>query len=225
MEENHRPKDLRVFLKFKNARLLDAIALKFGEEYPIYKAAEQMGVGFVYLSSLLNLRASPFTSAPGERKGAHSGVYFEGHYFSHRAMRVADALKCAPTDIFSPSLYQLRIPKKIFRDMDSVQMLSLQEARSQGLLTCESYEQDFEAFSLRDDVENVLKTLTPREEKIIRARFGIGEPAKTYEEVGGNIGVGRERIRQIEMKAIRKMRHPERSRILKPYFKEKEGSE
>ena len=70
---------------------------------------------------------------------------------------------------------------------------------------------------LRDEVNDVLKTLTPREAKVIRLRFGLtddGAP-RTLEEVGAFFNVTRERIRQIEAKALRKLRHPTRSRRLK----------
>ena len=72
---------------------------------------------------------------------------------------------------------------------------------------------------LRDEVNEVLKTLTPREAKVIRLRFGLTEDAnpRTLEEVGAFFNVTRERIRQIEAKALRKLRHPTRSRRLKAY--------
>ena len=72
---------------------------------------------------------------------------------------------------------------------------------------------------LRDEVNEVLKTLTAREAKVIRLRFGLTEDAnpRTLEEVGAFFNVTRERIRQIEAKALRKLRHPTRSRRLKAY--------
>jgi RNA polymerase primary sigma factor len=72
---------------------------------------------------------------------------------------------------------------------------------------------------LRDEVGDVLRTLTPREAKVIRLRFGLTEDGcqRTLEEVGAFFNVTRERIRQIEAKALRKLRHPTRSRRLKAY--------
>jgi RNA polymerase primary sigma factor len=72
---------------------------------------------------------------------------------------------------------------------------------------------------LRDEVNDVLKTLTPREAKVIRLRFGLTDDGaqRTLEEVGAFFNVTRERIRQIEAKALRKLRHPTRSRRLKAY--------
>lgn len=73
--------------------------------------------------------------------------------------------------------------------------------------------------NLSDIIKRVLATLTPREEKVLRMRFGIGEKADhTLEEVGQDFDVTRERIRQIEVKALRKLRHPTRSKNLKNFI-------
>ena len=72
--------------------------------------------------------------------------------------------------------------------------------------------------NLAEQTRKVLATLTPREEKVLRMRFGIGEKSDhTLEEVGQDFDVTRERIRQIEAKALRKLRHPTRSKQLKPF--------
>ncbi len=72
---------------------------------------------------------------------------------------------------------------------------------------------------LKDEISEVLLTLTEREEKVIRLRFGLEDgKSRTLEEVGQMFGVTRERIRQIEAKALRKLRHPSRSRKLKDYM-------
>jgi RNA polymerase primary sigma factor len=75
------------------------------------------------------------------------------------------------------------------------------------------------SMNLAEQTRKVLATLTPREEKVLRMRFGIGERADhTLEEVGQDFAVTRERIRQIEAKALRKLRHPTRSRKLKNFI-------
>ncbi len=72
--------------------------------------------------------------------------------------------------------------------------------------------------NLAEQTQRVLTTLTPREEKVLRMRFGIGEKSDhTLEEVGRNFSVTRERIRQIEAKALRKLRHPSRAKRLKSF--------
>ena len=72
---------------------------------------------------------------------------------------------------------------------------------------------------LKEQLLGVLDTLTPREEKVLRLRYGIddGKP-RTLEEVGREFNVTRERIRQIEAKALRKLRHPSRSKKLKDFL-------
>ena len=72
---------------------------------------------------------------------------------------------------------------------------------------------------LKEQLADVLKTLTPREEKVLRLRFGLedGRP-RTLEEVGKEFNVTRERIRQIEAKALRKLRHPSRSKKLRDFL-------
>ena len=72
---------------------------------------------------------------------------------------------------------------------------------------------------LKEQTDSVLKTLTPREEKVIKMRFGVGDGSEhTLEEVGQDFAVTRERIRQIEAKALRKLRHPSRSRKLRSFL-------
>lgn len=73
--------------------------------------------------------------------------------------------------------------------------------------------------TLSEQTRAILSTLTPREEKVLRMRFGIGEKSDhTLEEVGQDFFVTRERIRQIEAKALRKLRHPSRAKLLKSYL-------
>jgi RNA polymerase primary sigma factor len=71
---------------------------------------------------------------------------------------------------------------------------------------------------LQDQLDKVLSTLSRREEKIVRLRFGMGDGVpRTLEEVGSIFNVTRERVRQIEAKALKKLRHPSRASILKGY--------
>ena len=75
------------------------------------------------------------------------------------------------------------------------------------------------SMNLAEQTRKLLGTLTPREEKVLRMRFGIGEKSdQTLEEVGQNFAVTRERIRQIEAKALRKLQHPSRSKALKAFM-------
>ena len=72
---------------------------------------------------------------------------------------------------------------------------------------------------LKEELSGVLLTLTEREEKVLRLRFGLQDGrSRTLEEVGKEFNVTRERIRQIEAKALRKLRHPSRSRKLRDFL-------
>jgi len=77
---------------------------------------------------------------------------------------------------------------------------------------------NMEEAALRDQIDEVLATLTPREEKVIRMRYGIGEPTHySLEEIGARFALTRERIRQIEIKALRKLRHAKRREQLESF--------
>ena len=72
---------------------------------------------------------------------------------------------------------------------------------------------------LRRELLHVLKSLTPREERVITLRFGLEDGrARTLEELGKEFNVTRERVRQIEAKALRKLRHPSRAKLLRDYL-------
>ena len=72
--------------------------------------------------------------------------------------------------------------------------------------------------NLREATTQVLACLKPREERILRMRFGIGMDSRTLEEVGNQFSVTRERIRQIEAKSLRKLKHPHHSRKLRSFL-------
>jgi RNA polymerase primary sigma factor len=77
--------------------------------------------------------------------------------------------------------------------------------------------------NLAEGTRRVLATLAPREEQVLKMRFGIGERSNhTLEEVGQDFAVTRERIRQIEAKALRKLRHPSRSRMLRGFIEDED---
>ena len=80
-------------------------------------------------------------------------------------------------------------------------------------------EEQVETILLKEAITTALITLTDRERRILELRFGLHGRRKTLEQVGVKFGVTRERIRQIESKALRKLRHPSRSKILRDYFK------
>ena len=94
----------------------------------------------------------------------------------------------------------------------------LSNLSSETVLSDEDAYYSAESHMLRDELEDILSTLTPREEKVIRLRYGFDGHERTLEEVGAEFNVTRERIRQIEAKALRKLRHPSRSKRIKDYL-------
>jgi RNA polymerase sigma factor (sigma-70 family) len=209
-------KDLRIEFKFKNAVLLKRLRERFGEDVSLRSMAEAMGVAYSLLITFLSLYSSPFNINPGRNT-----VEINGIFYKQNAMRIADYLLCAdPAEIFPMSLYSLRLPKKYFRDFESVQLLSFQEAAEQKLLPpVESYEENYEALGLKERMNQLLATLTAREEKVIRMRFGLdGEVEHTLVEVGEAFKVSTMRIRQIEKKALKRLRHRARSQHVKVFY-------
>ena len=72
--------------------------------------------------------------------------------------------------------------------------------------------------NLKEAVSLILSSLTPREERVLRLRFGLNTEEHTLEEVGVKFSLTRDRIRQIEAKALRKLKHPSRSKVLKDFL-------
>ena len=104
---------------------------------------------------------------------------------------------------------------------DVLEMLRVQEQMQEILekQQDEIEELRMENRSLKEQLDEVLDTLTEREQKVLRLRFGMNDGrARTLEEVGKEFDVTRERIRQIEAKALRKLRHPSRSRKLRDFL-------
>lgn len=97
-----------------------------------------------------------------------------------------------------------------------------EDAEFGAFIEDESAEQPYDAVQqlmLREQVEQALATLSPREARVIRLRYGLGYPTQlTLEEVGDKFGLTRERIRQIELQALRRLRHPSRARLLREYL-------
>ncbi len=102
---------------------------------------------------------------------------------------------------------------------EKVDTISFQETEDQGIVPLdEDIGVAFDREELREAMKWVLHTLTPREQKVIERRFNLdGRGGATFEEIGNEFAVNKERIRQIEAKALRKLRHPSRSRRLRPF--------
>jgi transcriptional regulator with XRE-family HTH domain len=108
-------------------------------------------------------------------------------------------------------------------ELAASEVISLTEAQQLRLLSdggLEAVETEVDRELLAEKVPEVLETLAPIEQLVVKLRFGLdGNGTKTLEKVGMEVGLTRERIRQIEAKALRKLRYPRRSRELKPYLR------
>ena len=179
-------KDYRVTVKVRNNRIIKAIELSGGSLGG--KWCEANGLCYGAINNLVNMTASPL--------GA-SG------YLSAQAKKLCDVLGAFPDDLWAPE--QLR-PLEI-----NYSTLEMSHEQVMALLPSEqaSYLEDFDKFELAPFVLEKLKTLSENEQEVLMLRFGIGGgPEHTLEEIAVKRGVSRERIREIEGKAMRKLRHP-----------------
>jgi RNA polymerase sigma factor (sigma-70 family) len=140
-------------------------------------------------------------------------------YYRPEALRVADFLNCTPYDIYPPA--QMRGTMKENTAQITANANEVDSLTSSLRTLAFSPERKMILDEAKRALKNVLMTLTPREQRILDLRFGLtyGEE-KTLDEVGAMFGVHRERIRQIESKALRKMRHPSKSKELRANLNE-----
>ena len=143
---------------------------------------------------------------------------------------IEDRLEC--TDKEAESVISQMIPDVRIEELMNLYSDEYREAENAdttigsllGNIAPETIASDEEALqAVRDQmlsgvITDVLSTLTPREEAILKKRYGFNGPEQTLEQVGNDFGITRERVRQIEVKALRKLRHPSRSKKLKDYW-------
>jgi len=124
------------------------------------------------------------------------------------------------SEILKVSQMPISLESPVASDEDTLLIDSIEDQNASPLFEIAFLE------SRKAQIDDVLKTLTPREERVLRLRFGLDDGrSRTLEEVGNEYNVTRERIRQIEAKALRKLRHPSRSRKLKDCLDDAEGYE
>lgn len=180
-------KDYRLTIKVRNNRLLKAIEAVGGTPGGKWCAAN--GLGYKRVNDLINMTSSPLT-AEGE--------------LHQDAAKLCEVLGKLPEDLWSnEQLYPL---EKNFSDMemDHAQVVALLPQEQQSYLPDFS---EFEQAQTKALVSKAISTLTPREQEVLRMRF---EDDLTLEECATRLDVTRDRVRQIEAKALRKMRHPTR---------------
>ena len=146
---------------------------------------------------------------------------FAGNGWRPTVLKVAKILKVLPEDLYPPQHIETPLSDgRVSRATAEVDLVELEQLTAAVpdvcLLPDESIEQDEAGKSLAQ----VLLTLRPREERIIRLKFGLGGcDQKTYTEIGDELGLSRERVRQIGFKALRKLKHPSRADVINAAYR------
>ena len=179
--------DYNVQIKIRNGRLLRKIR---AAELTLSAVAEKAGITLSTLYRYLALTLAPLTPK-GERRPSVD--------------KLAAFFKCSPFDLFPPD----HLLKPLRRNTAELEMnlsdaLRIANIQQAPRLPDHSMRQEEFAGSLN----NLMQALTPREERVIRMRFGFDGAEHTLDYVGEKLGCGKERVRQIEAKAIRKLRSP-----------------
>ena len=197
----------RVKVTVRNNLLLSAIeqaGYRYNTEF-----AKEIGFTSTRLGALIGLREAPIKK--------------DGD-FTHMAKKIMEVLGAAPSDLWTVEQLNMKLKKNTSEDFfntETVQaILGGNVAQLEGSVYEESEkpEEVLNKKELKAELEKVLGTLTPREAKVLQLRFGLdGCGEHTLGEVGDMLNIGKERVRQIEAKALRNMRHPSRSTIFREY--------
>ena len=218
---------LRVEVRFKNGRLYDAI---LAADVPVFGGKSEAGISAqqrgrisafcrVYgignlqnVYQLLNLQASPYRQTR------------EGPRLREICQALCNALEKDPAWLFPAELYERtwRPYSRYLSQFDVKEAAALIEHRVLALPAApddievpDRMQQD----ELRQDMQAALHTLTPRIRKVIEMRYGLnGQAEATLEEVAAVLGVSKERIRQLESRGMRNLRHPSRTRYLRGHL-------
>jgi DNA-directed RNA polymerase specialized sigma subunit len=208
MKQQKNLHDYRVEVKVKNNHIL--------------KRIEQAGYKTVGEFCRLNNRPN-WPSRIGDYVNLkETPINSEGDFYPH-VYEMANLLNCSPEDLFTETQLQTALET-------NKRTLEVNEAEMKFMLTHQSepllLEDVLHKERLSQKIDQAVNTLTPREAKVIRLRFGLnGVEPKTLEEAGWVLDVTRERIREIEAKALRKLRHPSRSHEIKNWTIEHEESQ
>jgi len=197
-------KEYRVKVTVRNNLLLSAI------EDAGYKSqaefARAAGLTDTQVTAVVGLRACPIRN---------DGT------FTEVAQIMMEVLGACPSDLWTNEQLSMRLKNNSAEgEMSKAELLPALGMNPIDMVEFKAPDEYLEDNEKVNAVAKTLKTLTFREQMVLNQRFGINEEEKTLDEVGKAIGFTRERVRQIEAKALRKMRHPSRSDDLKTYLKE-----
>ena len=191
-------KDYRIEVKVKNNKLLEKIEEAGYESVAAFCRA--CGLHPTAVGRFINMVQAPVNQLTGE--------------YSQSFMKMVDFLRCMPEDIFPKAQMQgaMKVNKVTTKaDIGDVHSLTT-SLRTLALPPEEKMIFD----EAQASIQRAMETLTPREQRVLMLRFGFYDGKEhTFDEIGEKFNVSRERIRQIERKAIRKMRHPQRSKEIR----------
>ena len=192
---------LRLELRARNNVLWHAIFDVY-ESVASFCRAHDLNQSLV--GGLLNLSVSPTTT---------SGDY------TVTAIRLASVTGISPGFLFPSDIYRASMPKRLVAEVPAERMKALSAIPKEYLALQPHVEDDIERAELRERIRALLPTLSPREQTVLSLRFGLDDGVEnTLLDIGNTLGIGQERVRQIEAKAIRKLRHPSRSRQLMAFL-------
>ena len=190
--------DLRVELKFKNAPLWRAI---FTTHESVAALCRQHGLSQGPVGELLTLKRSPYNKKNGK--------------LTYVAGRLCEILAFSPGELFPLAIYTGIIPSNVATEIQADRITSLSDPSLKLLDDSMDWEAglvaNLDKQLLAGQMAKVLHTITPREENVLRQRYFKDE---TFLQIAESMGITRERVRQIETKALRKLRHPSRKRGL-----------
>lgn len=195
--------EYRIEIKVKNNLLYSAV-MAYG--YPsLLQFCEKEKVAYGSLGSLINMTKSALDS--------------QGN-FTPFVLKLCEKLRKLPEELFSATQLETELEtNKFTKTVQEAEMRFMLENQQEVLSPDMLLQHD----QMIEETNKLVETLTPREQKVINLRFGLdGTHAHTLEEVSKIFGVNRERIRQIEAKALRKLRHPSRAEKIRQFIHEDE---
>lgn len=193
-------KDLRIEIRFKNNNLYKKIFNRFDS---INAFCKEFNLNPSSVGKYLNLKENP--TSKSKRRFTE---FISGYYIKKTAIDIANALNCNVFDIFPSQLWD--VISKVY----SIEVCSKDQLSFNDLKLIEDIDVGLDDFFDIDNIPKVLNLLTPTEENVLRMRFGIDQKEKNLDGIANVFNLSRERVRQIEAKALRKLRHPTMSRQL-----------
>lgn len=195
-------KEILVKIKFQRNVILKQIGNYFGN---VKNFCKRSGLSEPLMQQYINFKISPVTKCKwwGDKPAN------DEYYWKKTASRIAQLLHMKEIELFPEHLWHPRSSNHSV-EIDTVDMISFDDRLE---LSCLTDENEYD----KEGLHKILATLSPREEAIIRLRYGFddGSIGETYESIGEKMGVTKERIRQVETKALRKLRHPTRVKYIR----------